>query len=103
MEKLSDFLVLPAVFRWSDLGSWDAWGELAPYLEQGNRGEADLLAVDASGNIVRAGGKLVSLIGVDDLVVVDTPDALLVCRKADAQRIKDIIARLESAGRRDLL
>ena len=103
MEKLSGFLVLPAAFRWSDLGSWDAWGELAPALEQGNRGEADLLAVDASGNVVRTGGKLVALIGVQDLVVVDTPDALLVCRKADAQRIKEIIARLEGADRRDLL
>jgi mannose-1-phosphate guanylyltransferase len=103
MEKLPGFEVLPAGFRWSDLGSWDAWGELAPLLEAENRGEADLVALDASGNVVRAEGKLVALVGVDDLVVVDTPDALLVCRKADAQKIKDIIARLEAGERRDLL
>lgn len=103
MEKLEGFEVLPAAFRWSDLGSWDAWGDLAAPLEGGNRGEADLVAIDAAGNVVRAAGKLVALVGVRDLVVVDTPDALLVCRKADAQRIKEIIARLEGAGRRDLL
>ncbi|MFN2369766.1 MAG: mannose-1-phosphate guanylyltransferase [Candidatus Krumholzibacteriia bacterium] len=103
MEKLDGFEVLPASFRWSDLGSWDAWGELAADLDGGNRGEGELVALDAAGNVVRAEGKLVALVGVQDLVVVDTPDALLVCRKADAQRIKDIIARLEGAGRRDLL
>ena len=103
MEKLDGFEVLPAAFRWSDLGSWDAWGELAPALEGGNRGEADVVAVDAAGNVVRADGKLVALVGVDGLVVIDTPDALLVCRKTDAQRIKDVIARLEDEDRRDLL
>ena len=103
MEKLPAFEVLPATFRWSDLGSWDAWGDVAPDLAGGNRGEADLLAIDAGGNIVRAPGKLVALVGVEGLVVVDTPDALLVCRKADAQRIKDIIAHLEGQDRRELL
>jgi mannose-1-phosphate guanylyltransferase len=103
MEKLPEFEVLPAGFRWSDLGSWDAWGDEAPALEGGNRGEADLLAVDAAGNVVRAPGKLVALVGVEGLVVVDTADALLVCRKADAQKIKDIIARLEEQDRRKFL
>lgn len=103
MEKLEGFEVLPAGFAWSDLGSWDAWGELAPPLEGDNRGRAELLAVDAGGNVVRADGKVVALIGVDDLIVVDTPDALLVCRKADAQRIKAVIDRLEKDKRQDLL
>lgn len=103
MEKLPGFTVLEAAFRWSDLGSWDAWGELAPELEGGNHGVADLLAVAGSGNVVRAGDKLVALLGVNDLIVVDTGDALLVADKAHAQRIKEIIARLEEAGRRDLL
>jgi mannose-1-phosphate guanylyltransferase len=103
MEKLASFEVLPAGFRWSDLGSWDAWGALAPELEGANRGQARLLAVDATGNVVRADDKLVALVGVEDLVVVDTPDALLVCRKSEAQRIKAVIDRLEEERRRDLL
>jgi mannose-1-phosphate guanylyltransferase len=103
MEKLPGFAVLPAAFRWSDLGSWDAWGELAPELADGNRGQADLLAIGSSGNILRVTDRLVALVGIQDLIIVDTPDALLVCRQADAQRIKDIIARLEAEDRGELL
>lgn len=103
MEKLPGFTVLEATFRWSDLGSWDAWGELADELAGGNRGLADLMSIDSSGNIIRSDGRLVVLLGVDDLIVVDTPDALLVTRKVHAQRIKEIITRLENDGRDDLL
>ncbi len=103
MEKLPGFTVLPAAFRWSDLGSWDAWGELAADLDGSNRGQADLLAIDSSANIVRVDDRLVALVGVRDMIIVDTADALLVCRKADAQRIKEIINTLEKRGRQDLL
>jgi len=103
MEKLPGFSVLEAAFRWSDLGSWDAWGELAAVLEGANHGVGELLAVASEGNIIRGGERLVALLGVDDLIVVDTPDALLVASKSQAQRIKEIIARLESEGRSDLL
>lgn len=103
MEKLPGFEVLPAAFAWSDLGSWDAWGELAPELADGNHGRTDLLAIGSRQNVVLAEDKTVALIGVDDLIVVDTPDALLVCRKDDAQKIKEIITRLEDQKRSDLL
>ena len=103
MERLPSFEVLRARFRWSDLGSWSAWGELAPELADGNRGLADLICVDSRNNVVHANGKLVALVGVEDLVVVDTGDALLVCRSRDDQRVKDVINRLESDGRNDLL
>jgi len=103
MEKLPEFEVLPAAFSWTDLGSWDAWGALAPLLTAGNRGAGDVVAIAADDNIVRVQDKLVALVGVEGLVIVDTPDALLVCRQADAQRIKDVIARLEEDGRQDLL
>ncbi len=103
MEKLPGFSLLEADFRWSDLGSWDAWGDLAPELPGNNKGIADLLSLDSSGNIVRSKDRLVALLGVNDLIIVDTPDALLVARKADAQRIKEIINRLEDEGRNGLL
>jgi mannose-1-phosphate guanylyltransferase len=103
MEKLADFLVLPAAFRWSDLGSWDAWGELAPAMPDGNRGRGELLSIDSGNNILLSDERLVALVGVKDLIVVDTPDALLVCRRSDAQKIKEIISRLEDQGRSDLL
>ena len=103
MEKLPAFSVLPARFGWSDLGSWDVWGELAPSLTGTNRGNSDLLAVDSQDNVVFTEGKLVALLGVDDLIVVDTPDALLVCRKDQAQRIKEVTRKIENCGRTELL
>jgi mannose-1-phosphate guanylyltransferase len=103
MEKLPRFAVYRAAFPWSDLGSWDAWGELAPELPGGNRGVADLHAVESAGNVVHAPGKAVALIGVEGLVVVDAGDALLVCRARDAQRIREITAQLEQEQRSDLL
>lgn len=103
MEKLPGFQVMEAAFSWSDLGSWDAWGELASSMGQENRGRGDVLAIDSQKNIVLADDRLVTLLGVENLIVVDTPDALLICSKDDAQRIKEIINRLEDGGRSDLL
>jgi mannose-1-phosphate guanylyltransferase len=104
MEHLRDFRVYPARFGWSDLGSWDAWGAQAPALVDGSRGRVtELLTADADGHIVYAPGKTVALIGVDDLIVVETEDALLICRKDAAQRVKDITDRLEKADKTTLL
>lgn len=102
MEKLPGFTVVPAAFDWSDLGDWEAWGELAGDLAGGNRGRADLVAVASRGNIVRGDRRLVALVGVDDLVVVDTPDALLVCRRGQAEQLREVVAELEKGGRREL-
>jgi mannose-1-phosphate guanylyltransferase len=103
MEKLPSFAVMRARFQWSDLGSWSAWGDLAPELAGPNRGTGELIAVDSRDNVVHAADKLVTLVGVEDLVIVDTGDALLVCRRDQDQRVKEIIDRLEGDGRSDLL
>lgn len=103
MEKLPGFTVIPAAFPWSDLGDWEAWGEISGELPGGNRGDADLLALGSSGNLVRGDRRLIALVGVDDLVIVDTPDALLVCRRGQTQRLREVILELEKDGRRDLV
>ncbi|MBU8870445.1 MAG: NTP transferase domain-containing protein [Gemmatimonadales bacterium] len=103
MEKLTGFALLAADFRWSDLGSWDAWGELAEPLPEENLGRADLLPVDSRGNILMIPEKLVALVGVENMIIVDSADALLVCRKDQAQRLKEVIVALEKTGRDDLL
>ena len=90
-------------FGWNDVGSWNAIYELLPRDENGNviRGEA--LAAASTGNYVDAGGKLVALVGVKDLVIVDTPDALLIVDRERAQEVGDIVKQLESRKRDDLL
>ncbi len=89
---------------WSDLGSFNAVYELLAKDAQGNASPGPLLALDARGNYADApAGKLVALLGVEDLVVVDTPDALLVTRRALAQRVSEIVKELEKRGRISLL
>jgi mannose-1-phosphate guanylyltransferase len=88
---------------WNDVGSWNAVHDLLPKDANGNAAQTDALFVSASGNLVHAPGKLVALLGVDDLIVVETPDALLVARKDQAQRVGDVVKLLEKQKRDELL
>jgi mannose-1-phosphate guanylyltransferase len=105
MEKSSNVAGMAADdFGWNDLGSWNAVYELLPRGPDGNSGRGEILVEHAHRNYVEsAPGKMVALVGVDDLVVVDTPDALLVTRRSEAQAVGNIVKRLEKAGREDLL
>lgn len=98
MEKLTDAAVVPCAFSWSDIGSWNAVSELTPADENGNRITGEVMLKDTSGSFVHSNDRLVSLVGVSDLLVVDTADALLVCAKDAAQNIKEIYGRLKASG-----
>lgn len=104
MEKAEQVLVVPGDFGWSDVGSWTTAWELAERSEAGNAGPSDAVFIDAKNNYV--GGttqKIVALVGVDDLVVVDTEDALLVIPRERAQDVRLIVERLKVAGRTEVL
>ena len=90
-------------FGWNDVGSWNALYELLPRDGSANviRGEA--LAHASSGNYIDAEGKLVALVGVKDLVIVDTPDALLIAHRSRAQEVGDLVKLLEKQRRHNLL
>jgi mannose-1-phosphate guanylyltransferase len=88
---------------WNDVGSWRAVYELLPRDAGGNAARSELLALASGGNYVDAKGKLVALVGVNDLVVVDTPDALLVASREQAHRVGEIVKLLEKQKREDLL
>ena len=95
MEKVDSVSVVPGSFDWSDLGSWTSAWELSERDEHGNVLPEGGLSVDATGNYAWApDGKLVALIGVRDLVVVDSGDALLVVPRERAQDVRDIVAAL---------
>ncbi len=96
MEKHDDVRVVPLDCGWSDVGSWTALEEV---VERGPGGAVIarvVSAIDAHDNLVHAEGKLVALLGVEGLVVVDTPDALLVARREDAQRVREVLADLDA-------
>ncbi|MFN7146071.1 MAG: mannose-1-phosphate guanylyltransferase [Myxococcota bacterium] len=95
LERADGIRVLPVDFGWSDVGSWTA---LADVLTEGEGGFAvadAVVAIRARNNVVHAAGKLVALLGVEDLVVVDTPDALLVAPRSEAQDVKQLLAEVE--------
>jgi mannose-1-phosphate guanylyltransferase len=98
MEKAENVAVIPCAFGWSDIGSWKAVAQTHETDAQGNSTEGNVILVDARGTYVRSENRLVAAVGVDDLVVIDTADAVLVAHKESAQQVKDIVARLKSSG-----
>ena len=108
MERVSPLNLVPAEFGWSDLGSWQAVWELSEKDPRGNALETNSLALDARRNLVRslrsaADGRAVVLLGVDDLCVVDTDDALLVVARERAQDVRLVTEELRARGEKDKL
>jgi mannose-1-phosphate guanylyltransferase len=104
MEHAQKVAVVPLDAGWNDVGSWSALEEVVPKDDDGNcliGGEN--LGIDVSGSIVAGNKRFIALIGVEDLVVVDTDDALLIGRKSEMQKVKDVVKRLREMGRHDLL
>lgn len=98
MEKADNVAVIPCAFGWSDIGSWKAVAQAHETDDQGNTTEGNAILVNARGTYVRSEDRLVAAVGVDDLVVIDTADAVLVAHKESAQLVKDIVVRLKSQG-----
>ncbi len=98
MEKADHVAVVPARFDWSDIGSWSAYAELCPADAEGNRVQGDTVLIDAHNSVVLSRDRLTTLLGVDDLIVIDTPDALLVAAKDRDQEVKAIVAELKRRG-----
>ena len=88
---------------WNDVGSWNAVYELLPRDSAGNVTRSEALVHSSTGNYVDAEGKLVALLGVKDLIVVDTPQALLIADRSRAQEVGELVKMLENQKRHDLL
>ena len=101
MERAENVQVVPADFGWSDVGSWSALPEVMAADDDGMVPVEvrELVTVDSRDCLVYGGGKLAALVGVAELIVVDTPDALLVCHRERAQDVKKVVEELQ---RRDL-
>ena len=104
MEKTDRAAVVPVSCGWSDIGSWSSLWAATSRDEDGNRHEGDVISIDTRNSLVRASERrMIATIGVDDLVVVDTPDATLISRKDRVQDVKAIVDRLKAAGRQEHL
>ena len=98
MEKTELAAVVPCGIGWSDIGSWDAIGELSAPDEQGNRVDGQALLHDVSNCYIQSKERMVGAVGINNLVIIDTPDALLVADRARAQDVKHVYAKLKAQG-----
>jgi mannose-1-phosphate guanylyltransferase/mannose-6-phosphate isomerase len=86
---------------WSDLGAWDAVWQVLPKDDYGNAHLGDVLTTNSRNTLVHATSRLVTLVGVNDLVVIETPDAVLVTDRSRSQDVKEIVSQLQSSGREE--
>ncbi len=103
MEQAADVRVVPVAMGWSDVGAWDALAALTAPDTGGNAISGDVVALEAQGCLLRSEGPLVAAIGVTDLCVVATPDAVLVVPRERAQEVRRIVEELKRTGRGALL
>jgi mannose-1-phosphate guanylyltransferase/mannose-6-phosphate isomerase len=96
LERHENVAVVPFAGSWSDVGSWNAVAALSPADEQGNRIEGHGLAVKSQRTYIHASHRVVVTLGTQDLLVIDTPDALLVAASSHAELVKDVVAQLET-------
>ncbi|MCJ9707714.1 mannose-1-phosphate guanylyltransferase/mannose-6-phosphate isomerase [Bordetella hinzii] len=101
MEKTTAAAVVPMSCGWSDLGSWSSLWENQDRDELGNVVHGDVAIVDSENSYVWASSRLVSLLGVNDIVVVETKDAVLVADRSKVQHVKAIVEKIKAAGRRE--
>ena len=99
MEKTSDAVMVPLDAGWSDIGSWAALWDVSDKDEQGNVFKGDVLNQRSNNTYVHADSRLVATVGLDDLVIVETKDAVLVAHKDHVQDVKKIVEQLKSGSR----
>ncbi len=102
MEKTNSSVVIPMQAGWSDVGSWSALHEIQEGDAQGNVCHGDAILHDSRNNYVHASNKLVTLVGVQDMVVVETRDALMVAHRDKSQDIKQLVTKLKERGRQEV-
>ena len=95
----ADIRMVPMSAGWSDLGAWDAVWEVSPKDAAGNATHGDALVSDSRNTLVHATSRLVGVVGLDNVIVVETPDAVLVADRSRSQEVKAIVKQLHSAGR----
>ena len=99
MENTQNGFILPIAVGWSDVGSWQALWQISEQDGNGNAHQGDVLALDCQNTLAIGEKRLIALLGLNDIVVVDTDDAVLVAHKDRVQEVKEIVAKLKAADK----
>jgi len=103
MEKAKGVLICEGNFGWSDVGAWSSLSEIWQKDNQGNAIRTETITIDSKNCLVHNPSKLTALVGVKDLIVVDTDDALLICHKDQDQKVKEVYGQIKKKGKIDYL
>ena len=103
LERTHNLLVVGATFEWHDLGSWADLHDILQQDEAGNFVEGDSVLIDSKNCMIHSPHKLVAAVGLEDMVVIETDDAILICPKARSQDVKLIVDRLKQMGKTEYL
>jgi mannose-1-phosphate guanylyltransferase len=103
MEKAQNVVCIRIDVAWNDVGCWSSLDDVWTRDDNGNAADSMVVSLDSGNCVVSSPGKLTALIGIEDLIIVETPDALLVCRKDRAQDVSKLTELLKEKGMRDLL
>jgi len=100
-EKSQAVLVVPLACYWNDIGSWDAMYDVLPKDEYGNALQGDCLTIGCSNSLLMGRDRLIAGIGLDDLLLVETDDVIVVAKKGESQKVKNIVEELKKRGRKE--
>lgn len=103
MEKAEGTIVVPLAAGWSDVGSWSSLWDVSEKSADGNVLKGDVICKKTKNSYIHSSSRLVAVLGIEDLVVVETKDAVLVAKKDSIQNVKDVVASLKSSGRSEHL
>lgn len=98
-EKSQKVITIPLTTYWNDIGSWDSIYDVLDKDENGNALEGDCLLVNSAKSLVLGRSRLIAGIGLEDLLVVETDDVILVAKKGESQKVKDVVTELKKRGR----
>ena len=102
MEKTKRALVCPLEVTWSDIGSWTALHDVLPHDANGNILHGDITCIETKNSMIRSEHRLIATVGVQDLIIIETEDAVMVAHKDYAQKVKDLVAQLKIQQRKGL-
>ena len=103
MEKANNIYVIPGNFGWDDVGSWLSLERINNTNQDGNIISGNVVTVKTKNSIIQGSKKLIATIGLEDIIIVDTDDALLICNKDNTQEVKEVIANLKASNKTEYL